>query len=95
MYPSTVKLASTQRQSAFGVESKASKLFLLSNQSQARKSIKATNFGLHYDDFFSKAKQDARDKETRRQHMLGGDFQHTYLNHHTRGIARTNEDSFL
>lgn len=62
------------------VVNKQSKLFLLSNQSHARETIKADNFGLHYDDFFSKAKEDKRDKYLRKQAMLGTEFKPAFSN---------------
>jgi hypothetical protein len=49
-------------------------VFLLSNRSQARNTIKADNFGLHYDDFFSKRKADLHDAFMVKKNMLAGEF---------------------
>jgi hypothetical protein len=67
----------------------------LSNSSNARKTIKSTNFGLHYDDYYSKKKSDDKDYELHRKSMLAHDFRPSYLNDHTPGVARSNPDSFL
>jgi len=84
----------TERQTALSSQ-KQSKLFLLSNWSDARKSIKADNFGLHYDDYFSKAKDEKRDRQRTKEGMLDGDFKPAFPNARVRGVARSNEDSFL
>jgi hypothetical protein len=84
----------TERQTALSSH-KQSKLFLLSNWSDARKSIKADNFGLHYDDYFSKLKDEQRDRQRTKEGMLDGDFKPAFLNARVRGVARSNEDSFL
>lgn len=62
---------------------KDSRLFLLSNQSDARNTIKADNFGLHYDDYYSKVKQDKREKFIKRRMQIGGDFKPSFQNDHT------------
>jgi len=84
----------TERQTALSSQ-KQSKLFLLSNWSDARKSIKADNFGLHYDDYFSKMKDEKRDRQRTKDGMLDGDFKPAFPNARVRGVARSNEASFL
>lgn len=74
---------------------KDSKLFLLSNKSDARKSLKSDNFGLYYDDYYSKEKKDIIDKNLRKSGMLAGDFRPSYQNNFTQGIVRAPEESFL
>lgn len=53
------------------------------------------NFGLHYDDYYSKDKKDRHDREARKLGCIAGDFKPAYQNTFVQGIARGPDETFL
>jgi len=70
---------------------------LLSNRSDARRTIKGSNFGLHWDAKYHDEHKllEKEEQELKKRDRLGGDFKPAFLNAKVPGIARANEDSFL
>jgi hypothetical protein len=70
---------------------------LLSNKSDARNTIKAKNFGLHWDSKYHDEHKlnEIEEIEMKKKERLAGDFKPAFLNNKVPGIARKNEDSFL
>ena len=70
---------------------------MLSNKSDARNTIKAKNFGLHWDSKYHDEHKlnEIEEIEMKKKERLAGDFKPAFLNNKVAGIARKNEDSFL
>ena len=68
---------------------------LASNKSDARKTIRAQNFGLYYEEFEGHKEVEQKDRLNKKLARLAGEFKPAFNNDKTQGVARTTDDAYL